>query len=65
MYISLYLEERKTETYADCRSKMRRFSFFLLIFEFAVYISTFTGKISAQPHTIVKQMCFPNDNVLF
>ena len=23
------------------------------------------GKISAQPHTIVKQICFPNSNVLF
>ena len=23
------------------------------------------GKISAQPHTIVKQICFPNCNVLF
>ena len=23
------------------------------------------GKISAQPHTIVKQICFPEDNVLF
>ena len=22
-------------------------------------------KISAQPHTIVKQICFPNGNVLF
>ena len=25
----------------------------------------FFGKISAQPHTIVKQICFPNGNVLF
>ena len=24
-----------------------------------------TGKVSAQPHTIVKQICFPNGNVLF
>ena len=23
------------------------------------------GKISAQPHTIVKQICFPDGNVLF
>ena len=23
------------------------------------------GKISAQPHTIAKQICFPTDNVLF
>ena len=23
------------------------------------------GKISAQPHTIVKQICFPNGNLLF
>ena len=23
------------------------------------------GKISAQPHTLVKQICFPNGNVLF
>ena len=23
------------------------------------------GKISAQPHTIVKQICFPNGHVLF
>ena len=26
---------------------------------------THFGKISAQPHTIVKQICFPNGNVLF
>ena len=26
---------------------------------------TYIGKISAQPHTIVKQICFPNGNVLF
>ena len=25
----------------------------------------YTGKVSAQPHTIVKQICFPNGNVLF
>ena len=24
-----------------------------------------SGKVSAQPHTIVKQICFPNGNVLF
>ena len=23
------------------------------------------GKISVQPHSIVKQICFPNSNVLF
>ena len=23
------------------------------------------GKISAQPHTIVKQICFPSGNILF
>ena len=23
------------------------------------------GKVSVQPHTIVKQICFPNGNVLF
>ena len=23
------------------------------------------GKVSAQPHTVVKQICFPNGNVLF
>ena len=23
------------------------------------------GKVSAEPHTIVKQICFPNGNVLF
>ena len=23
------------------------------------------GKVSAQPHTIVKQICFPNGNVFF
>ena len=28
-------------------------------------IGTIIGKISAQPHTIVKQICFPNGNVLF
>ena len=27
-------------------------------------IKTF-GKISAQPHTFVKQICFPNGSVLF
>ena len=27
--------------------------------------STYLGKISAQPYTIVKQICFPNGNVLF
>ena len=27
--------------------------------------STDLGKISAQPHTIVKQICFPNGDVLF
>ena len=27
--------------------------------------NTMFGKISAQPHTIVKQICFPNGNVLF
>ena len=26
---------------------------------------THFGKISAQPHNIVKQICFPNGNVLF
>ena len=26
---------------------------------------TIIGKVSAQPHTIVKQICFPNGNVLF
>ena len=29
------------------------------------YITIKMGKISAQPHTIVKQICFPNGNVLF
>ena len=28
-------------------------------------LKTQFGKISAQPHTIVKQICFPNGNVLF
>ena len=27
--------------------------------------STIFGKFSAQPHTIVKQICFPNGNLLF
>ena len=27
--------------------------------------TTHTGRISAQPHTIVKQICFPSGNVLF
>ena len=27
--------------------------------------SPLQGKVSAQPHTIVKQICFPNGNVLF
>ena len=26
---------------------------------------TFFDKVSVQPHTIVKQICFPNGNVLF
>ena len=30
-----------------------------------INIIPFFGKISAQPHTIVKQICFPNGNVLF
>ena len=29
------------------------------------YNGIYYGKISAQPHTIVKQICFPNGNVLF
>ena len=29
------------------------------------YNTTHNGKISAQPHTIVKQICFPNGNLLF
>ena len=28
-------------------------------------VSKRVGKVSAQPHTIVKQICFPNGNVLF
>ena len=28
-------------------------------------IKSCTGKISAQPHTIFKQICFPNGNVMF
>ena len=28
-------------------------------------LRTCYGKVSAQPHTIVKQICFPNGNVLF
>ena len=27
--------------------------------------AAYLGKVSAQPHTIVKQICFPNGNVLF
>ena len=30
-----------------------------------LFLLTFHGKVSAQPHTIVKQICFPNGNVLF
>ena len=29
------------------------------------FIGIFYGKISAQPPTIVKQICFPNGNILF
>ena len=29
------------------------------------FVKTPLGKISAQPHTIVTQICFPNGNVLF
>ena len=29
------------------------------------HYKTEIGKISAQPHTIVKQICFPNGNLLF
>ena len=28
-------------------------------------VDSVSGKFSAQPHTIVKQICFPNGNVLF
>ena len=35
---------------------------------FSDYLNVYygeSGKVSAQPHTIVKQICFPNGNVLF
>ena len=32
---------------------------------FQRYLICIFGKISAQPHTIVKQICFPNGNLLF
>ena len=37
---------------------------FLFVFQYTP-ILVFLVKISAQPHTIVKQICFPNGNVLF
>ena len=30
-----------------------------------LFLAQKSGKISAQPHIIVKQICFPNGNVLF
>ena len=33
--------------------------------EHSVKLEIEIGKISAQPHTIVKRICFPNGNVLF
>ena len=30
-----------------------------------IYCLKITGKIFAQPHTVVKQFCFPDGNVLF
>ena len=38
----------------------------VLIFHFpTLQFSQSSGKIFAQPHTIVKQICFPNGDVLF
>ena len=36
-----------------------------LIFLFIYFFEDTKGKISTQHHTIVKQICFPNSNVLF
>ena len=36
-----------------------------LVLKFDLGCQKRSGKISAQPHTIVKQICFPNGNVLF
>ena len=38
---------------------------FSLVLLCQVYERGDLGKISAQPHTIVKQICFPNGNLLF
>ena len=42
--------------------------FYIYIFPYTqpgAYVLPPSGKVSAQPHTIVKQICFPNGNVLF
>ena len=44
---------------------IRKFCRLKHILEKAIFNSCLPGKISAQPHTIVKQICFPNGNVLF
>ena len=36
-----------------------------MIVEYWSYYVPSNGKVSAQPHTIVRQICFPNGNVLF
>ena len=36
-----------------------------MIFVFKLFQANAFGEISAQPRTILKQICFPNGNVLF
>ena len=68
---SLYYAQRMHRGFSVLSSLCRK-RFFLhskrLNFEPSQIIKSViscVGKISAQPHTIVKQICFPNGNVLF
>ena len=54
----------------EIRAKNSRYSIFTLlhlcfVFYGEIYIKNGLGKISAQPHTIVKQIWLPSGNVLF
>ena len=50
-------------TVFDCISKHRIWC--ATFFPAGIEHAANQGKISAQPHTIVKQICFPNGNLLF
>ena len=51
-----------TRTYTSVRSD--KFLFYRRLFVVVAVMCSNIGKISAQPHTIVKQICFPNGNLL-